>query len=273
MLLTACGDKETPHADVATGEYALGAAFPRNGYAVAGVANRLPFSISKKGDAPLDVIDGDVTFTIGDSNGVEIESMVVTPLSAGLTRAFLPVQFTPKQPGIYEIAATYKGSKMTAAVQVLDRSNIAFPQVGDAFGPIATPTTADARGVDPICTASPACSLHAVSLSDAMAGAKPVAVLLSTPAFCQTAICGPVLGLFETAAQKYPSVMSIHAEVYANPKIVDSIDKATLSPFAEHSKMPLEPSLFVIDKTGVLRVRLDSIFDATEVEAALSKVA
>ena len=48
-------------------------------------------------------------------------------------------------------------------------------------GSLDTPTTADARGVDPICTADPVCPLHDVTLADALAAGDPIALLVATP--------------------------------------------------------------------------------------------
>jgi hypothetical protein len=54
---------------------------------------------------------------------------------------------------------------------------------------LETPTVADLKGVELLCTRTPnACPLHDVTLKDALAANTPVAFLIATPKFCQTAI-------------------------------------------------------------------------------------
>ena len=77
-----------------------------------------------------------------------------------------------------------------------DPADVAIPQVGAPLPPFDTPTVEDGRGVNPICTREPACPLHDVSTqSSALSAGQPVAYLIGTPAYCQTAVCGPVLDL------------------------------------------------------------------------------
>src|SRR3546814_11078234 len=82
---------------------------------------------------------------------------------------------------------------------------------GDAIPAVATPPPTDARGVNPICTAEPACPLHDVSLADALGEGRPIALLVATPAFCQIAICGPVLDVLLEATGGHPDVRPLHA--------------------------------------------------------------
>src|SRR4029079_16299050 len=45
----------------------------------------------------------------------------------------------------------------------------------------------DARQV---CTASPACAFHDLTVADAVASGKPSLLLFATPAYCTSAVCG-----------------------------------------------------------------------------------
>jgi len=250
--------------------YQLLANFPQSEpYAAVGTPQRLPFLIAKRDDAPLDSISGPVTFTVtkdGKSVGQPIE---VTARSADIPRAYLALELTFPAAGIYDLAATYRGSKLNSTIQVFDADQVTLPQVGAKLPSVATPTTTDARDVTPICTNEPPCQLHSINLADSLAAGRPVAMLLSTPRFCQTAICGPVLDLL-VAASKRSDIDIIHVEPYANPLAVDSIAEAALSPLAEAYAMPFEPCLFVANASGTLVRRLDSIYDRTELEEALA---
>src|SRR3546814_12918171 len=81
------------------------------------------------------------------------------------------------------------------AIMIDQVADLSVVKPGDAIPAVATPTPTDARGVNPICTAEPACPLHDVSLADALGEGRPIALLVATPAFCQIAICRPVLAL------------------------------------------------------------------------------
>ena len=77
--------------------------------------------------------------------------------------------------------------------------------------------SADAQGVTPICTRTPACPLHEVTLAAALAESRPVALLIGTPAYCQTGICGPVLDLLLAQHDAFPGIDFLHADIYVDP--------------------------------------------------------
>ena len=65
----------------------------------------------------------------------------------------------------------------------------------DPLPPFDTPTIADARGVDPICTREPEpCPFHDITLTEALAAGKRVVYYVGTPAFCSDRLaCAPAL--------------------------------------------------------------------------------
>ena len=66
------------------------------------------------------------------------------------------------------VAAEVDGEQLEMAIQVDAAGDVEVIRPGDVMPPIETPTTDDARGVDPICTNSPACSLHDVTVAEAL---------------------------------------------------------------------------------------------------------
>ena len=271
ITAAACGP-DTTTAD--SPAYQLLANFPQSEhYAAAGSPQRLPFLIAQRDDAPLDAIAGPVTFTVSKDGAMVGQPVEVTARSAGIPRAYLALEFTFPQPGIHDLSATYRGSKLSATIQVFEAGQVSIPQVGHRLPSVATPTTSNARDVTPICTGEPPCPLHRLNLADSLAASRPVAMLLSTPRFCQTAICGPVLDLLVAASKqsgRSDQIDFIHVEPYSNPLAVDSIAEAALSPVAQAYSMPFEPCLFVANAAGTLVRRLDSIYDSNELADALS---
>ena len=90
-----------------------------------------------------------------------------------MTDAVFPVA------GVYKAAAIIGKKQVPFSVQVKDSAEA--PVVGAAAPTAPSPTPTATLGVDPICTRSPKCPLHDVSLSDVI-GKQPVAVMFATPA-------------------------------------------------------------------------------------------
>jgi hypothetical protein len=130
-----------------------------------------------------------------------------------------------------------------------------------------TPTTDDAKGVDPICTHQPPCPFHELSLDEALTNGKPTVLLVGTPAYCATGICGPVLELLERVATGYgDKVNIIHAEVYTD----DTLQTTTQA--VQSLGLDYEPALFIADASGTLVSRLDVVYDADELNESLTAV-
>jgi len=278
--MSACGDDQASVDSDAAGDssketYELIAAFPiSEPYAPTGSPLRLPFLIGLANDAPLDHIDGPVEFQITTADGAKVgEAISVEPHGAGLPRAYLPLETTFTDPGNYLAQATYRGQQLEAAFAVSRPDEVKMPQVGAPLPPFATPLTSDPRGVVPICTRDPQCPFHETDVTTALSAGGPTVLLISTPLYCQSNICGPVLDVLIDEAGSRSGLSVVHAEVYANPNDVDSIVDAQPAPIVTAYGMIFEPCLFVADATGTIVARLDLIFDQNELSDALDAVA
>lgn len=170
-------------------------------------------------------------------------------------------------PGAYALQVDVGGRMATAAVQVLDPAQDPTPKPGDRLVSTPTPTTADNRGVDPICTREEQCPLHQVSLDAALTEGRPLAVLFATPAYCQTATCGPVLDiLLGEQAAFADRVRSIHVEIFT-----DRTAKVA-APALGAFKLQSEPVLYLAGADGVVRDRFTGPFDRSELRAALERL-
>jgi hypothetical protein len=252
---------------------ALIASFPQSDpYVAAGVPARLPYLIADQEGVPMQRIDGPVRFEVRRDGEPVGEPVEVEAHGDGVPRAYLPLAFTFDEPGIYDVVATYQGTELDGSLQVVERSAITTPMVGDVVPSFATPTTADALGVDPLCTRDTPCTFHGVSLDAALASGKPTILLVSTPAYCQTAVCGPVLDLLIEEVGDRTDVNVIHSEVYADPAAVDDLSQAALAPVPERFGLAFEPALFVIDATGRVVGRGDLVVDRAELRGLLAPV-
>ena len=189
------------------------------------------------------------------------------------TRPYYRTAYTFDAPGDWVVVVDANGRKGGAPlVPVITPEDTEVPVVGDAMIPVATPTTADGRGVDPICTGEPQCPFHDVSLDAALGQGRPLVVMFSTPAFCQSQVCGPVLDVLvgESAAFR-DRAQFVHVEVFRsrNP---DFRNRDALAPGMQAYHLTFEPVVFFAGADGVVRERLDGPFDAVECREALARL-
>jgi len=236
-----------------------------------GAPARVTFGITDKdgvlvSQAPVPKLDLAVTLD-GQPFGQTITS---TSHASGLPRAYFPVEFTPTKTGIYEFHSDVAGTPVALPIQITD-APILVPGAGQKMIPFDTPTTSDLRGVELLCTRTPACPLHDVTLSEALAGGTPVAFLISTPLYCQVAICGPVLDVLLAAGAQFPQIKMLHAEVYpSNAAAQPGVQHRT--PVMEAYNLYFEPVLFLARSDGTITKRIDTIFDAVELNDALTQL-
>lgn len=151
------------------------------------------------------------------------------------------------------VATTPEGARLAGGTTLTVARTSPSPLPGQRAISVATPTTADPRGANPLCSRKPQpCSMHAVSLDAALRSGKPTVVTFSAPSFCLTETCGPVVEVIETASKESPAVTFIHVEAYVAPKT----PPYPLSPALTAWKFTTEPWTYFIDATGVVRDRL-----------------
>ena len=226
---------------------------------VPGVDQRVAFAIlNQEGTGPVKP-EGPVQLSI---DGTE-----VTPelhADGSLELPYLLVRHRFEKAGVSMARATYQGSTGKAAIQVVPPDQAQAPLVGQTLPREPTPTVADPRGVDPICTQEPICPLHGVSLDAAVEEKRPLAVLYATPARCQSRLCGPVLDNLLASHEAFSDrVRFIHVEIYA------SKTGNALAPPVKAAGLSQEPFLFLVGADGVIRDRIDNAFDRSEARQAL----
>ena len=233
---------------------------------------RLPISLAQQSG----IITTDSDFKFPESLSAKIvdlstDKVIIETISAKLHGVEISL---PYYPFYAEIAAAGNyvlivsgGPQDGAAFSVLERNQVLVPKTGDSLPSFDTPTFADHRQVEPICTRQPKpCPFHEVTLSDALKLGVPVAYLVGTPSHCSTGTCSPALdGLIEVATRVGNRAAFVHAEVYA--------DKAAtvIAPAVKALGLTFEPTLFIVDATGEIIQRLDAVFDSLEITDALAR--
>lgn len=235
-----------------------------------GVPVRLPLALaSQDNDLDIDVPDRVTVRLRPPEGGSSSGPFEIAHHAEGIPRGYYPLRTELDAPGSWGIVVEADGVQVETTIEAVDpRTLPAVPGPGDPLVSVPTPTTDDPRGVDPICTRDPVCPFHEVPLDEAIGGTGPIVLLISTPAFCQTAICGPVLDLLigHQADLEAAGAAVVHAEVYVDERARQVT--ATVDAFG----LTYEPALFLASPDGTVTERLDYTYDATELETALARL-
>lgn len=273
VLLGACGKDEETEASSTTTAATSGLALAQffgGPMFVPGVESRFPFGVADQdGLLPAERTPKRLTVQILDPVGEPAGDPVeVERRGEGLPRPYFPLIATLDAPGIYTARTEIDGSAVEMALKVDAASDVEVIQPGATMPALETPTLADARGVNPICTSDPVCPLHDVTVAEALAEGRPLALLVATPAFCQFAICGPVLDVLLGVTEAHPDVRFLHAEVYADP----AKDLETYAPVVAPLGLHFEPCLVLVGADGAVVDRVDTIYDRSELDERLARL-
>jgi hypothetical protein len=234
-----------------------------------GVDLRLPLALAD-GEGSFDVnLPRTVSVRMRRPDGGISAPVTINRHEQDLPRGYFPLRTKFDAPGRWSIVLETGTTQVETTVDAKPASEVpAIPGPGDALPKIPTPTTANHQGVNPICTRDPVCPFHSVSLDQVIGATMPIVLMVSTPAFCQVAICGPVLDLLvkRRSHLEQAGVAVIHAEVY-----VDRNAQQT-TPTVDALGLDFEPSLFLAAPDGTVTDRLDSIFDGAELDEALARL-
>ena len=101
-------------------------------------------------------------------------------------------------------------------------------------------------------------------MAEALDDGEPIALLVSTPAFCQIAICGPVLDVLLGVTRRPPR-RSASSTPRCTPTRHEEIE--TKAPVVDELGLTFEPCLVLVGADGIVVERLDTIFDDDELDA------
>lgn len=143
--------------------------------------------------------------------------------------------------------------------------------IGDKAPAVDTPTAAsvgdDLRRLTSSTQPNPA--FYRLGLAQAIASGKPTVLLFSTPAFCQTRLCGPAYDIVSALQKRYGDAINfIHVEVYTglpDPRVNNWRVAPAMIAFGLNS----EPWVYLIDGKGVITYRVEGVFTEAEIERHL----
>ena len=268
LILTSCGNKE----DYET--LSLGARFA-DGYQAptvftSGSPQRAPYVLISEQGWPLsEEVPDAIELIVTEINSEEtiFEGKVHRHGEPGVIPYF-PLIFDPPRSGEYKVEG--RGLDGHHQLIVTDPSDIQLIQIGQKMPSIQTPTMQNNLEINPICTKSSGpCSLHKKSLDESLSSSTPTALLVSTPRFCRTDVCGPALDILIKQSELLDGKLSIiHAEVFKEPEE----QNFSVAPVVGAFGLTFEPSLIVANSEGVITSILHFAMDTNEVSEALSTV-
>ena len=169
-----------------------------------------------------------------------------------------------------EIAATLVEGGAPVMIQaplvVLDKSQ--SPGVGATPPASRNDTFASNSNLESLCSRSPACPLHDKVIGDVLGKGRPLVVMFSTPAFCTSRFCGPVLEVLLKQVPAYQDRIDfVHIEVWQDFQLQKH------RPATDEWGLPTEPYTFFMDKSGKVVGKFEAVFGQDELASALDQLA
>lgn len=283
-LATACGGSSSTDAGAGAGIAASAEAsapeflvvrFPDGFRAastmIAGVEQRMPFAVADAVDIMREGAPDTLKFLITQGETVVAETSVDAHRE-GIITPYYPVKVTFPEAGAYAVSLTEYPDIPPADILIADASEVSLLQPGATLPSIGTPTLDDGRGVVDICTRAIDCPFHDHNLGDVLTNGRPTVLLIATPGFCQTDICGPVVDLLIEESPSYLGIDFIHAEVYVDPAEFEGGGFPDTSPIVAALELPYEPILFAANGDGEIVTRLDLAWDRVELNEAIGSL-
>jgi hypothetical protein len=248
-------------------------------------ANRFGFALFDRGNRQIGNLDvalyvaGGIDETAhgpfeADYRRIEVDSEFRSRNSAqdpDSARSVYVARVEFDRPGAYVVSAVTKlNGRLVAAspAQVRVRRDAGVPGVGDRAVRVHTPTVESVGGdVDQIETRVPPDSMHEVDLADALERGRPVALLFSSPALCESRVCGPVTDVAEQVKSEFDDEVDfIHVEFYEDNDASKGARSQALA-----WGLNTEPWLFTIDADGIVAARIEGAFSADELRDAVRR--
>ena len=190
-------------------------------------------------------------------------------------RGLYATSVTFDRPGRWALMATVLGSdglpkRARLYFDVPERS--VAPAPGSAAPPSDSKTAADVDSLSQLTTGSePDADLYRVSIADAVESGLPAVIVMASPAFCISAVCGPQVEVLSELKDEFAGQANfIHVDFYDNPdEIQGDLSRAVISPTVREWRLPSPEWTFVTDRRGVIADRFEGFATLEELRQSL----
>jgi hypothetical protein len=184
---------------------------------------------------------------------------------------------------VFTTASANKPAAESIAVGFEVHDDLPLINVGEPAPASDTPTAADVGGdlsklsTDP----KPDPRFYEVSVADALAAHRPFVLVFATPAFCQTATCGPALDHVKAGSKDAPDdVAFINVEpyelAYTEGRLQPVLDEnGQLKPVKAVDEWGLtsEPWVFTVGRDGIVKRSFIGTPSDQELQDAIAEIA
>ncbi len=177
------------------------------------------------------------------------------------------------EPGTYWLLAEPEGGKepVQALGNVVVSADDPEPSPGDPAPVSETPTLASAGGMLSKLTTRrpPDTSLLRYSVASSLRAKVPFVVTFSTPKFCSSRTCGPVVDVVEETASRFEGkgVRFIHVEVYEGNDPAQGFNQ-----WIQEWALETEPWTFVVGRNGKIVERFEGAVSVRELEETVDQL-
>ena len=176
------------------------------------------------------------------------------------------------EPGKYWFVAEPEGGRPIQALgNVVVAARDSVPSVGEAAPRSETPTIASTGGdLSTLTTRTPPDeSLLRHSVAESLRANVPFVVTFSTPKYCQSRTCGPVVDVVEEVARRFEgqSARFIHVEVYEGNDPAGGYNR-----WMREWGLETEPWTFVVGGDARIVERFEGVVSVLELEAVVQAV-
>ena len=184
-------------------------------------------------------------------------------------------QITFDRPGLWGVGALVfeeDGSLRSGSVQFAVQEKNVTPAIGSPAPRSVNKTASDVEKLEEITTdLDPDPEIYTMTIAEAIDAGKPLVVSFSTPAFCETATCGPQLDVIKALKERYKGQVNfIHVEIFDNPlELAGDRSKGHLAPAVVEWKLPSEPWTFIVDSDGLVFAKFEAFTTSEELEEGL----
>jgi hypothetical protein len=162
-----------------------------------------------------------------------------------------------------EIDARLGGKKRSLQVIFDVAKRSVTPAIGAAAPRSRNPTLGQVpiRKLD---SGHPPDNMHRVSIAAAIARHHPLVVLFASAAYCGTFRCGAEIAVLQKLQRRYRATVDfVHVDVFQNAR------PPHLSTTAAQWRVPSQPWVFVVNRSGKIAAKFEGPTSAGEIDAAI----
>lgn len=239
---------------MATSDYAVG-------------ANRVSFLLVRANNSLIRAPEADVYYRPDEGGSTRRALARLLPIGVGESTAADEVKeiyvarLDFSATGKHWIVVQPRGASFQG-FQILEvKENAEAVAIGEPAPRSDNPTT-ETLPAERITTARPPdTALLRYSVAESLDDRVPFVVAFATPAYCESRTCGPTVDVVEAARRRYErrGIRFIHVEIYEN-----NVPGNGLNRWVKEWRLPTEPWVYVVDRTGTVRDRFEGAVSLDE---------